>query len=136
MVAVLSSRQTKLNLSYKDVTLAFQDGNWTRLCEEGSEYVHWLLAVKRKASLSLTSKDGKVTLTFATNLEHLSAPIKSPPAPRPKAPALGPPASEPSASGPLYPGPPATGPPAPGSPAHGPDAHGPPALQRHQQERD
>ena len=106
MVAVLSSKPTKLNLSYQDVALAFQDGNWTRLCEEGSEGVHWLLGVKGKASLSLTSTDGKVTLTFSTTLGHLSAPLKSPPAPCPKAPA---PASESSASGPQYPGPPAPG---------------------------
>ena len=103
---MLSSKPTNLNLSYQDVALAFQDGNWTRLCEEGSEGVHWLLGVKRKASLSLTSTDGKVTLTFSTTLGHLCAPLKSPPAPRPKAPA---PASEPSASGPQYPGPPAPG---------------------------
>jgi hypothetical protein len=37
MVAVLSSKPTKLNLSYQDVTLAFQDGNWTRICKEESE---------------------------------------------------------------------------------------------------
>ena len=102
MVAVLSSKPTHLNLSYQDVTLAFQDGNWTRLCEEGSECVHRLLAVTWKASLSLTSKDGKITLTFSTPLGHLSAPLKSPPAPRPKALFPGPPASEPSASGPPY----------------------------------
>ena len=52
--------------------------------------------------LCLTSKDGKVTLTFSTPLWHLSAPLKSPPAPRPKALFPGPPASEPSASGPPY----------------------------------
>ena len=104
MVAVLSSKPTKLSLSYQDVPLAFQDGNWTRLCEEGSECVHWLPGVKWKASLSLTSKDGKITLTFSTPLGHLSAPLKFPPAPRTKALAPGPPASEHSASGPQAPG--------------------------------
>ena len=92
MVAVLSIKPTKLNLSYQDITLAFQDGNWTRLFEEGSECFHQNPGVKWKASLSLTSKDGKITLTFSTPLGHLSAPKKSPPAPRTKAP--GPPAYE------------------------------------------
>ena len=45
MVAVIISKLTKFNLSFKDVTLAFQDGNWTRLCEECSECVHWLPGV-------------------------------------------------------------------------------------------
>ena len=65
--------------------------------------------MKCKGSLSLTSKYGKITITFSTPLGHLSAPLKSPPAPRIKALAPGPPASEPSASGPQYPGPPAPG---------------------------
>ena len=102
MVAKLSIKPTKLNLSYQDVTLAFQDGNWTRPCKKGSECVHWLLTVKWKAFLLLTSKNGKITLTFSTPLWHLSAPLKSHPAPRPKALFPGPPASEPSASGPPY----------------------------------
>ena len=125
MVAVLSSKPTKLNLSYQDVALAFQDGNWTRLCEEGSEGVHWLLGVKGKASLSLTYMDDKVTLTFSTNLWHLSAPLQSPQALAPKLRLqllnlqlqdlnildLQ-----------LLARRPATGPPAPGSQAHGPPA--------------
>ena len=86
------------------LSLNYQDGNWTRLCEEGSECVHWLPGVKWKASLSLTSKDGKITLTFSTPLGLLSATLKSPPAPCAKALAPGPPASEHSASGPEAPG--------------------------------
>mgnify|MGYP007095112870 FL=1 len=31
-----STKPTKLHLRYQDVTLASQDGNWTRLCEEGN----------------------------------------------------------------------------------------------------
>ena len=72
------------------------------LVKKGSECVHWLLAVKWKGFLPLTSKDGKITLTFSNPLWHLSAPLKSSPAPCPKALFPGPPASEPSASGPPY----------------------------------
>ena len=87
-----STKPTKLHLSYQDVTLASLDGNWTRLCEEGSGWVHQLLGVEGKASLSLTAKDGKVTLAFSTTLGHLSTPLKPPPVTSPKAPSPGPPA--------------------------------------------
>ena len=54
------------------------------------------------ASLSLTSKDDKVTLALSTTPKTL-------PAPHPEAWAPGPPAPEPSASGPPFPGPPIPG---------------------------
>ena len=54
--------------------------------------VQW---VKGKALLTLTSKDGQVTLAFSTTLGH---PLKTPPATSPDALAPGPSASEPSDS--------------------------------------
>ena len=60
--------------------------------------------IARWASLSLTSKHGRVTLVLSTTLGHLSTPPRPPLKPlkpqEPEAPAPGPPASEPSASGP------------------------------------
>ena len=98
-----------------DVTLASQDGNWTRLCEESRmSSVLGVLGVEGNASLSLTSKDGKVIQAFSTTLGQIRTPLNPPPALSTKAPAPEPPASEPSASWPSSPGPPAPGwPPAP-----------------------
>ena len=108
------------------------------LVKKGSECVHWILAVKWKAFLPLTFKDGKITLTFSTPLWHLSAPLKSPPAPARKLCFLDLQLLNLQLQDlhivvlQLLDEPPATGPPAPGSPPLGPGAHGPPALQQHQ----
>ena len=101
------------------------------LVKKGSECVHRLLTVKWKAFLPLTSKDGKITLTFSTPLWHLSAPLKSPPAPARKLCFLDLQLLNLQLQDlhivvlQLLDEPPATGPPFPGSPPPGPTAHGP-----------
>ena len=101
------------------------------LVKKGSECVHRLLTVKWKAFLPLTSKDGKITLTFSTPLWHLSAPLKSHPAPAQKLCFLDLQLLNLQLQDlhivvlQLLDKPPATGPPFPGSPPPGPTAHGP-----------
>ena len=50
-----------------------------------------VLGVKRKGSLSLTSKDGKITLSFSTTLGQLRTPLKPTPSPSTESPVPGPP---------------------------------------------
>ena len=96
------------------------------LVKKGSECVHWILAVKWMAFLPLTSKDGKITLSFSTPLWHLSTPLKSPPAPARKLCFLDLQLLNLQLQDlhiavlQLLDEPPATGPPAPGLTAHGP----------------